>query len=383
MRLANINEVDIGAQTEVTRKQNKVELVMALDTTGSMCQPCSKLQSLKTASKALVEDLLKDEDDADYVKIALVPFSAAVNIGADKLNSGWIDTEAASDVAWEDFSNGVNVLDLYDELRNRNWAGCVRARNEPFDGTDEPPSAGNPETLFAPYFAPDEPDGSDPTYPNNYLSDKAKNKDSDDKRQRSIAKYDNASVSSTSRGPDFNCPAQAILPLTNVKARLLKEIGDMAAKGSTVVPEGLAWGWRAVSPGEPYTEGVAYDDDDTIKAIVLLTDGRNDVGGGMENHNGSFYNAFGFAQSGHLGDDDGDEAEETLNDKTAALCERVKTEDIRLYTITFQENNPTIQALLRACATEPSMYYNTQTGADLKNVFADIAKGLNKLRISK
>lgn len=82
MRLANFNEVDIGAQTEVTRKQNKVELVMALDTTGSMCQPCSKLQALKTASKALVEDLLKDEDDADYVKIALVPFSAAVNIAA-------------------------------------------------------------------------------------------------------------------------------------------------------------------------------------------------------------------------------------------------------------------------------------------------------------
>lgn len=72
------------------------------------------------------------------------------HIGADKLNSGWIDTEAASDVAWEDFSNGVNVLDLYDELRNRNWAGCVRARNEPFDGTDEPPSAGNPELSSRP-----------------------------------------------------------------------------------------------------------------------------------------------------------------------------------------------------------------------------------------
>ncbi len=385
MRLAKINEVDIGARTEVTRKQNKVELVMALDTTGSMAG--SKLSALKTASKGLVEDLLKDEDDADYVKIGLVPFSAAVNVGADKKASGWIDENAQSSIHAEDFRAGINLFDLYDDIRNKDWGGCVRARPAPYDVSDDEPNPSMPDTLFVPYFAPDEPDGSDPTYPNNYLGDKAAKKDSADKRQRSTAKYDDATVSLTNisagRGPDFNCPAQAILPLTNVKDDIIDELDDMAAKGSTVVPEGLAWGWRVASPGEPYTEGVAYDDDDTIKAIVLLTDGNNDIGGGMNNHNGSFYNAFGYPTSDHLGDDDGDDAEDVLDDKTAALCVNVKAQGIRLYTITFQVSSTRIRNLLRTCATEPSMYYNTQTGADLKDVFADIAKGLNKLRISK
>ena len=43
----------------------------------------------------------------------------------------------------------------------------------------------------------------------------------------------------------------------------------------TYIPTGLVWGWHALSPNAPLTEGVGPGDDDydvTVKALVLLTD---------------------------------------------------------------------------------------------------------------
>ena len=157
----------------------------------------------------------------------------------------------------------------------------------------------------------------------------------------------------------------------------------MVATGNTVIPAGLAWGWRLISPAAPFTEGVAYDNEDVIKAIVLLTDGQNMVSGGMGTHNRSQYSAYGFAQSGHIGATNGSQAEAVLNNKTAALCSNIKAQDIRLYTITFQVSSGSTQNLMRGCATEPAMYYNSPSNQDLETIFQDIAKGLSNLRISK
>ena len=54
-----------------------------------------------------------------------------------------------------------------------------------------------------------------------------------------------------------------------------------------------------------------------------------------------------------------------------------------IYTITFQLADGPIKDLMRNCATEPEMYYDTPTNDQLQAVFQAIAKGLNKLRISK
>ena len=51
--------------------------------------------------------------------------------------------------------------------------------------------------------------------------------------------------------------------------------------------------WIVLSPEVPFTEGVEYDDEDTVKAIVLLTDGENWLGN-LNNHNKAYYNAYGW-----------------------------------------------------------------------------------------
>jgi hypothetical protein len=80
---------------------------------------------------------------------------------------------------------------------------------------------------------------------------------------------------------------------------VLNTIRNMRADGYTHVAEGVGWGLRVLSPGEPFTEGVSYDNKDITKAMVLLTDGENTFDSEY-NHNGSTYTAYGFLNQAGL-----------------------------------------------------------------------------------
>jgi Flp pilus assembly protein TadG len=386
MRLANIDSVDVGASAVITKKERNIELALVLDTTGSMAYS-GKMDALQSAAKKMVQDMFNGHDTSDTLKIAVVPFAAAVNVGTDKEDENWIDKSAKSEVAYEDFKKGVKVLDLINDMKGESWSGCVREREgDDYELTDTPPDSATPASLFAPYFAPDEPDSY--SYSNSYISDgncgeSAWWKRTDDTCQRYTGKYKGASNYSSSKGPDSNCPPAAITPLTNIQGQVISAIETLTPKGSTVIPAGLLWGWRVLSPGEPYTEGAAYNDEKLVKAIVLLTDGQNDVGGGGNGHNKSFYNAFGYAAEGHLGSTSGYNAESTLNTKMAEVCNAIKAQGIRIYTIGFQVYDSTTQNLLKNCATEPDMYYNSPSNSQLASIFKDIAQGLSDLRIAE
>ncbi len=95
-----------------------------------------------------------------------------------------------------------------------------------------------------------------------------------DDMQRDTTKYRRNQANPKSRGPNKGCNIQPIQALTNEKAPVLRTIRNMKADGYTHVAEGVGWGLRVLSPGEPFTEGRPYDDE-TRKAILLLTDGEN------------------------------------------------------------------------------------------------------------
>lgn len=393
MQLANIDSLDVGVTNTITKKERNIELVLVLDTTGSMANG-GKMAAMQSAAKKMVQTLFDGKSTSDTLKIAVVPFSAAVNIGADKLNSGWLDKTAKTAISYEDFQKNTKVLDLYNDLTNRDWAGCVRERSGSYELTDDPPTSDN--TRWAPYFAPDEPSTSG-NYANDYLNDGnwngvtcAKGSSEADKRQCNTGKYKNKSVNSTSKGPDYNCPPRAVTPLTNNQGQVISAIEKLQPKGYTVIPAGLLWGWRAISPGEPFTEGKPYDDEKWIKAIVLLTDGDNDVNAGNNGHDKSNYNAFGYAKNGHLGSTNGSNAEATLDSKTLTVCSAIKSasgnaggeEEILLYTIGFQVSSAA-QNLLKSCASKTDMFYNSPSNDQLVGIFQDIAQGLGELRIAQ
>ena len=66
---------------------------------------------------------------------------------------------------------------------------------------------------------------------------------------------------------------------------------------------------------------MAYDDEDTQKAMIVLTDGENLVWGGWDSHNASNYTSYGYLAKNRLGTQNKDVAKGVINDKVATLCE--------------------------------------------------------------
>ncbi|MEM7302987.1 MAG: pilus assembly protein TadG-related protein, partial [Pseudomonadota bacterium] len=58
-------------------------------------------------------------------------------------------------------------------------------------------------------------------------------------------------------GPNHGCTGNPITALTTSKNRVISAINTMRANGYTNVPLGIAWGWRTLSPGQPFPEGRA------------------------------------------------------------------------------------------------------------------------------
>jgi len=398
VQILGYKSVDITASSMVLRQLRKIEVVMVLDNSGSMAG--TRMTALKTSANTLVGALFGAETTSSFVKFGLVPFTAAVNVGATNIGAEWLDSAKLSPIHAEDIDipAGKTLFDLFNGLKNVGWGGCVRARVGPsgYDLTDEPPDPGVGETLFVPYFAPDEPGtGNGPQgpglgYQNDYLDDTSIPGDAAAK-QRNWSKYIGASVPnlgfSPPLGPNYNCPASPILPLTNVKANITSAISGMVAAGNTVIPEGIAWGWRVLSPDLPFPEGAPYSDSDTIKFLILLTDGENNVGGGSNYHNASLFSAFGFAASGHLGATDGSQARQVLDAKTAALCTSVKSQGIYVYTIALQVTDGATRTMLANCASAEcpggQCSYESPTAGALETVFTNIGLGINQLRVAR
>jgi len=372
-----IHSMDVASEIEVTRETKGLEVVMVLDNTGSMGSN-GKIAALRSAAESLITILYGDNAYPDKLLVGLVPFAAGVNVGTDFPQFA-LDMAGTSSIHAENFAPGTNLWDLYDNIQNRSWLGCVQTRPGDLDILDTPPTSGTPDTQWVPWFAPDEPSGYSGYY-NSYLSDGTYG--NVDKRQRYVAKYDNAWVSSSSRGPQNGCGMRALTPLTNDRDLLLDEIDAMNASGLTHIPVGLAWGWRVISPDEPFTEGRTYDDPEVNKAIILLTDGQN-VLGTRNNHNRSYYTAYGYLSEGRMGTTSKSAAQAMLDPKTLEVCENIKAEGIRLYTITFQVSNSGTRDLMEECATSPSFYFNSPSNEELQTVFQAIARDLSNLRLSR
>lgn len=368
MRIAGRNTVSVSEKSVVGRTLVNIEVALVLDNTGSMSG--SKMSSLKTAAKTLVDTLYATDGSSEFVEIALVPFTGAVNIGTSNKFASWVDSDGLSVAAQEDYGSsqtypwktsldGKTAYEVLDEY-NRSWLGCVRARvgtgtnadggTVDLDLWDVPPSDSDVNTKWAPYVKPIHTlNAYDPVY-NSWV--------------RNTLQY-----SST-------CPSAEILPLTNQKDTVKNRVDSMVASGYTSVPIGLIWGWRVLSSAEPYTEGDAESNSENRKVIVILTDGQNHHG----NYNDGIYSAYGMPNYNHLGTG---WLGNQLDDKLETICTNVKSQNILIYSITFQLNDSNTQQLMRNCATREDMYFNSPDGSSLQDAFNQIATGLQKLRLKQ
>lgn len=389
--VVGIATIPVGASSQSQLGRPYLEVALVLDNSGSMVG--QRIEAVRSSAQTLTSKILDMAYIQGDTKVALVPFSGMVNVGAQNAGQPWIDTLGLSPIHSENFTPAGNRLSLYAAMRNVTWGGCVEARPQPHDVTDTPPSLANPATLFVPSFAPDEPDSS-VNFFNSYLSDNGGTCTQLgwgaplSERQRRICKYagatpDQSLANGTRRGPNQMCDSRPIVPLTANRATLTDQISQMQAYGGTNIHEGVMWGWRVLSPGPPFTEGRPYEDLQNRKVIVLMTDGSNDHIG-LPNMNGSFYSAYGYSAAGRLGTTSSDKATliARMNERTLLACTHAKAAGIVIYTVAWFINDQATRALLAQCASRPDMAIVADSMEALAHAFDHIAGSISRLRLT-
>lgn len=314
--------------------------------------------------------------------------------------------------------------DIPDYAAYANWSGCIEARPYPYNTDDTAASKSTPATLFVPMFAPDEPDAG--SAPNNYWTDSSSVSSTNYlARQRDWRKYytpapNGTSAAASDAGPNEACTTSPITPLTDVSSTggqdtIKASIDAMAPTNNTNVPEGMAWGWRVLSHGAPFTEGRPESEKGNDKVVIVLTDGANTYstpGGWDYAGNKSTYAAYGYAgvwPSGYTTsrifqgtsvsktDYSNSNYTKAMDDQFKTLCDNAKTGGLIVMTVSLDlrttntAENKAIEAL-KACASDSrfrkdpttgkavKLYWNT-TGSGLADTFKDIANELSNLRI--
>lgn len=179
--------------------------------------------------------------------------------------------------------------------------------------------------------------------------------------------------------------------MTNQKSTIDSGIDTIYAAGNTHVNFGAVWGWRMLSPrwrglwgGTMNTNNLPLDYNAPLmqKAIIIMTDGTNTMTGGSGSSRG-VRTAYGFLDEGKLGSTNSSLAVGKLNQKLTSVCNSLKAQNVLVYTILFQENNGTIQTLMRNCATTPDYFFNSPSESELQAAFRTIGDSLANLRISR
>ena len=386
---------NVSASARVFESRDSLEVVMALDNTGSMGS--ARMGELRKAATALVNILATvhspDLEPKRIVKAALVPFVTAVNAKGTGFDRNWIDWNMLAPHHGVNFEPRTNHIDLFNKL-GLQWKGCVEARPAPYNLSDAAPDPSRPETLFVPYFAPDEPGDrrlprdSTSQFNNTYLDDMVEGALLD--RQKSLVKYDTSprnmirdSHASVTSGPNYACPTP-IVPLTSDFAHLKSEIGKMIHwyGSGTNVSEGLAWAKRVLSPGAPYTEGAPFRSENTSKFVVVFTDGENNVfGASGEGINKSDYGSYGFVDQGRIDSNRG-RALTKVNSWTLEVCESLKSEGVEVFTVLLGADTAANRTLYSACASTPQNYYPTSDVSQLDSVFRKIASRIARLYVT-
>ncbi len=118
-KVAGFDTTRISASSEVTKEATGLEVVLVFDNTGSMASQ-SRLSTLKVAAHDFVEILFGPREVADTLKIGVVPFSQFVNVGPDKSNAYWLDTNGANQLSDENFTSGSwHNWQAWQAIRNR------------------------------------------------------------------------------------------------------------------------------------------------------------------------------------------------------------------------------------------------------------------------
>jgi Flp pilus assembly protein TadG len=410
MKIFGKGTIPIKVECDATQNFDNVDIVLVLDTTGSMAYNIagtsnvgdastnSKMYALRQAVMALYDELKPAQDQLAAqglrLRYGIVPYSSAVNVG--KLvyakNAGYIATgnqtyQSRQRVSgnWQykpvtydisSFVSGGNITTPTGSSGSNvtySWGGCIEERSTISTITSSTPASSVPSgandldidliptgasTQWRPYLAG--PYGG----PNTYTS--------------SVYGRDKAGTDDEGWAPQKACPKEASRLKTMTRDEMLNYVNSMYSDGGTYHDNGMMWGARFISGGGIFggDNPSVFNDRPVNRYIIFMTDGILDTGT-------SIYTSYGLEKldkrvtGGWTSDSD-----QTSRHRQRFLiaCNAAKQKGVSIWSIVFASASETT---LSACASSSDQYAISANSTQLIAKFKEIGKNIGALRLSK
>lgn len=355
LKLGGVDVFTITANSEITRASKGLELVLVIDTSGSMDDSAgggkTRLKAAQDSIAIMLNILYGNENTQENLWVGVVPFSHAVNIGSSR--TSWV---ASDSHYWGTTS----------------WGGCVEARSPSGrDVTDDPPTT----ELFKKYYYPC--DSNNQWYGTDSYEKNCSTGYSVDTRN---------GISTYNYGPNYYCTPNVVTSLRASKSSIISDVNALDAWGGTHTVTGVVWAYRMLSPnwqglwgGEMNTNSLplAYGTENMEKAVIILSDGDNTAYSWL-------YTAYNYLSAMWLGTTNTNTAANELDDLTEDACDAMKDNNIIIYTIAFGTSiSSSGKNLMEDCASQSDYYFESPSTSDLATAFQTIGDSLANLRVSQ
>jgi Flp pilus assembly protein TadG len=355
MRFLGVDDLPVPARSQAEERVANVEISMVLDISGSMGWN-NKMENLQAAAKVFVDTVVRDETE-DLISISLIPYTAQVSAG-----------------------QGI------------------------FEAMQVPRLTGNPSWCldFVPTDFATATVRMDGTYEHMQYFDEGSN----------YSSPVNNSGCPGRDGPGVGSSRayEQILPFSQDRDILKGRIDQYRARANTSIHIGMKWGVAMLDPSfKPVVQTLslnnsidaafsarpaAYDDPETLKTVVLMTDGQNVNTTRIQpwyydsesdrihwtkyplrwylnryvrrNYANWRYTKYTSSQ-----------ADAMLED----ICDAAKNQGIVVWSIGFEVTNYSA-GVMENCASTPSHFFRVE-GVEISEAFESIAKQINQLRLTQ
>ena len=325
MQMMGFPKLKIGVDAVARWGTTKLQVALALDTTGSMAWD-NKMPALKTAAKEFLTTLQTAATTNGDVRVSIVPFAKHVRVDpATYYNANWIDWSDWDDDNGHDATTTTcstqrtgrsgrstrrcSTSTTWVPANHNTWNGCITDRDRDYDVKNTAPNPADASMTTG---------QASTLYPAEQASD---------------------------------CPAK-MMGLSYDWTALKSKIDELQPDGTTNQPIGLHWAWMALTTGAPLSPPAKTND--MQQAIILFSDGLNTENRWWQN-------------------------QEPIDNRQAQLCANVKAAGITIYTVLV---NSGYSKVMKDCASKPEYYFEITTGQTV-TAFNSIGTSLTKLRLAQ
>jgi len=352
MDTMGVEQLNIPAYSKAQEKVNKVEISLVLDISGSM-KNNSKMENLQDAASVFIDTVLTP-GNRDLISISMIPYSEHVNAGQ-------------------------NIMNLLNVNQVHNFSHCIEM----------------PDTEYS-----------------HASLDRGRTYEQMQHYQWNY--YSNQSGSTRNTRYDTVCPRnwyEEIVPFSQDANDLKDRIDRFKPRAGTSIFLGMKWAVSMLDNSfttmtsqlsdQGHVDGVfsnrpaTYGDHETLKTIILMTDGQNDqsyrISDRYYNSNSEYahwnrynlqyylYNSVSSSRrsryywrrySASLGD--------SLLDN---ICDAAKVHKMVIWSIGFEVSDHGA-SVMQNCASSPSHFFRVE-GVEISEAFSAIARQINQLRLTQ